>query len=142
MSAVTKLKILLDEKVALLAEKQGQLNRLAETTQSLKSQIEGIQEALKAVEAEPVDTVVPTHKGHEPGGTLTSTILKIIESNGTSPGLLPSEIVDTLIKQGMNKDRRQLYATVYPICVNLAKKGRIKESSKQGKKSFMRNQPV
>ena len=139
MSASEKLRSLLTQKIAELSSREEQLRRLSISTQALKGQIEGIQEALAAVES----TEIGGRNGDQPEGKLTPAVLGLIQTEGTSPGLLPSEIVDKLLATSFQgKDRRQFYSSVYPVCQRLVKQGKIKEGAKRGKRSFMRIEPV
>jgi hypothetical protein len=139
MNAVEKLKVLLVEKTTELAAREEQLRRLNISTQSLKGQIEGIQEAVNAIGFGDEEQ----NGEEEKEGKLTPAVLGLIESQGTAPGLLPSEIVNHLLAHGFGgRDRRQFYGSVYPVCQRLARQGKVKEGSKQGKRSFMRIQPV
>jgi len=141
MTASQKLQQLLADKASELSEREEQLKHLSASTQVLKNQIEGIQESLRAVQS--ADGEPLSQNGQERGGKLTPAVLSLVEAQGTAPGLLPSEIVNFLLEHGFEgRDRRQFYASVYPVCQRLASQGRIKEGTKRGRRSFMRVEPV
>jgi hypothetical protein len=116
-----------------------EISLLEERAKSVGTKIETLDEVIKEItSSNGSGTLVLAGIGKYSKRSLTDSILDVVNTWGSPPGLLTPEIIAKLQAEGFRSDAKKFYASVYSIAVHLSADGRILNGKKDGKRSFMR----
>jgi hypothetical protein len=139
-NAIATLEELREHKLAVIKGNENHIESLTDENRMLASQVKAFDEAIAQVkkfgntDAEPR---TPALIGKYTNSTLSEAILDIVNKGDNRVGLLVPEIITILRSEGFKSKAKELYGSVYGVAMNLVKQGKIQESKKNGKRSFM-----
>lgn len=142
-TAIDKLKEVLQKKDKAIKDLESKIQSLESEVRLYQSDLEslcaqrfGVREALAAVTPKAEVPAVAIQRPKYAGMGLTEAILELFKADGAPPGLTPREISEKLQAGGFVSNAKDFYTSVYGVCVGLQKQGRLRESSKEGKRAY------